>query len=93
MFLLLHALEFSKAMKARFPKLYSTLKEPKYCRLDSTKPLESGMLKHSNAYKFCKATRIKFSLVNSIMKEIRLLQALKIIPVKCGETRKLGKSE
>jgi hypothetical protein len=93
MFLPLHVLEFLKDMMVRFPKPYSILKEPKFYRLGSTRPLEFGMRKHSNACKFCKATRMKFSLANSTTKEIPLLQALKIIPVKYGEINKLGKSE
>ena len=93
MYLLSPALEFSKDTMARFPKPYSIHKELKSYRLDLTKQLESGMWSHSNACKFLKVMRIKFSLASSTTREILLLQAQKTIPVKCGETSKLGKSE
>jgi hypothetical protein len=75
-------------MKAKFPKLCSTLKERKFFLQVSTKLPEFGMFKVESSSKCLKVMKMKFFLACLTMKETLLSQDQKIIPAKFGGMRK-----
>ena len=78
-------------MKDKYPKLYLIHKVIKYYQLVLIKQQDFGMHKQVKVFRFSKAIKIKFSHVCLIMKEILLLQVLRIIHVKFGEIHKYTK--
>lgn len=75
-------------MKDKYPKLYLIHKVIKYYQLVLIKQQDFGMHKQEKVYRFYKAIKIKFSHACLTMKEILLLQDLKITLVKFGEIHK-----
>jgi hypothetical protein len=91
MYRLLPVVLFFKVMKDKYLKLSSTHKEIKYYQLVLIKQQDFGMHKQVKVFKFYKAIKTKFSHVCLIMKEIPLLQDLRITHVKFGEIHKYTK--
>lgn len=79
-----HALEFSKAMRVKFPRLFSTLKVTKSFQQVLIKWPDFGIYKQVNAFKSYKVMRIKSFHVCSTMKVILLSLVRKITHARFG---------
>lgn len=79
------AWKFCKVMNPRFQRLCSILRVQRSFQLVLIKLPKYGMLKLDLFSRCLKVTKIKFSLVNSTMKEIPLLLDPRTIHVKFGE--------
>lgn len=79
-----HAPEFSKAMRVKSLRSFSTLRVTKSSQQVLTKWPDFGIYKQVNVFKFFKAMKIKYFHVCSTMKVILLSQVLKITHVRFG---------
>jgi hypothetical protein len=78
-------------MKDKYLKLFLIHKVIRYYQLVLIKQHDYGMHKQVKVFKFYKGIKTKFSHVCLIMKEIQLLQDLKITHVRFGEIHKYTK--
>lgn len=80
-------------MKEKFQKLFSILKEQKYCQQVLIKQLVYGMYKQERICKYYKVIKTRYFPACLTIKVTQLLLVQKIILVKYGETHKYTKTK
>ena len=81
-----------KAMKDKYQKQSSTLKELKFFQQALTTLLGSGMSRAESSSKCSRDTKTRYSLASSTMRAILSSQDQKTTPAKFGETKRPSKS-
>ena len=81
-----NAPRFYKAMREKFQKQYSILRERRYCRQVLIILQEYGMLRQVRCFRHCKAMMMRSFHVNSTTKETQLSRVQRTTLAVFGET-------